>query len=59
MKKGKISPEVITLLDAFREERHAIMYGLEEVEVGKEEAEEAIAAAEKLIQKARELIARG
>ena len=56
-KKGKISSEAIALLDAFREERHAIMYGFEEVEVRKEEAEEAIAAAEKLIQKARELIA--
>jgi len=55
-KKGKISQETITLLDAFREERHAIMYGFEELEVRKEEAEEAIAAAEKFIQKAKELI---
>jgi len=56
-KKGNISQEAITLLDAFREERHAIMYGFEELEVRKEEAEEAIAAAEKFVQRARELIA--
>lgn len=56
-KKGKISREAITLLDAFREERHAIMYGFEELKVRKEEAEEAIDAAEKFIQKAKELIA--
>ena len=55
-KKGKISREAITLLDAFREERHAIMYGFEELEIRREEAEEAIAAAEKFVQKAEELI---
>ena len=55
-KEGKIDPETITLLNAFREERHAIMYGFEEVEVREEEAREAISAAEKFIQRARELV---
>ena len=57
-KKGKINPETITLLDTFREERHAIIYGFEEFETRKEEAEEAIMAAEKFIQKVKELVAR-
>jgi hypothetical protein len=30
-KREKISREAITLLDAFREERHAMMYGFEEL----------------------------
>lgn len=55
-KSGKIEPETITLLNAFREERHAIMYGFEEVKVGEEEAGEAVSAAEKIILKAEELI---
>jgi len=55
-KRGKIDPETITLLNTFREERHAIMYGFEEVEVRDEEAREAISAAEKFIQRARRLI---
>lgn len=57
-KKGKIDREIITLLDAFREERHAIMYGFEEPEVGQEEAGEAVSTAEKFLQKAKELIER-
>ena len=56
-KKGKIDPEMITLLNAFREERHAIMYGFEEVEVGGEEAREAVSTAEKFIRSAEELLA--
>lgn len=55
-KNGKIDPETITLLNAFREERHAIMYGFEEVEVGEGEAGEAVSAADKIIRKAEELI---
>lgn len=57
VKKGKIDSETITLLNAFREERHAIMYGFEEVEVGEDEAGEAVSAAEKFIRKADELLA--
>lgn len=45
-KKGKIDIETITLLNAFREERHSIMYGFEEIEVKEEEAREAVSAAE-------------
>ena len=56
-REGKIDPDMITLLNAFREERHAIMYGFEEVKVRGEEAREAITAAEKFIRKAGELIA--
>ncbi len=56
-KSGKIDPETITLLNAFREERHAIMYGFEEVKVVEEEAREAVSAAEKFIKKAEELVA--
>jgi len=56
-KKGKVDPETITMLNAFREERHAIMYGFEEIEVGKGEAREAVSAAEKFIRKAEELLA--
>lgn len=55
-RKGKIDPGIITLLNAFREERHAIMYGFEEMMVAQEEAEEAISTAEKFIQKAKELL---
>ncbi|MEW6593103.1 MAG: HEPN domain-containing protein [Candidatus Hadarchaeota archaeon] len=54
-KKGKIDIEAITMLNSFREERHTIMYGFEEVEVTTEEAREAIATAEKFLSKAREL----
>ena len=56
VKKGKIDAEANTILNAFREERHAIMYGFEEVEVRSEEAKEAISTAEKFLQKAKELI---
>lgn len=56
-KTGKITPETITLLDAFREERHSIIYGFEEFKTRREEAEEAITAAEKLIQRTKELLA--
>ena len=56
-REGKIDPDTITLLNVFREEMHAIMYGFEEVKVREEEAREAITTAEKFIQKARKLIA--
>jgi len=56
-REGKIDSDTITLLNAFREERHAIMYGFEEVKVREEEAREAITTAEKFIQTARKLIA--
>jgi len=57
-KEGKIDQETISLLHAFREERHAIMYGFEEIRIRDEEAKEAVAAAEKIIENAEELIAR-
>jgi len=56
-KEGKIDTEMITLLNAFREERHAIMYGFEEVKVRREEAREAISAAEKFILKVEGILA--
>lgn len=57
VKKGKIDAETITLLNAFREERHAIVYGFEEVEVRKEEAREAVSTAKKFSRKVEELLA--
>lgn len=56
VRKGKIDPMLITLLNAYREERHAIMYGFEEADVRDEEAEEAISAAEKFLRKVEELM---
>jgi len=56
-REGRIDPDTITLLNAFREERHAILYGFEEVKVRDEEAREAITTAEKFIRKTGRLIA--
>jgi uncharacterized protein (UPF0332 family) len=56
-KRGKLDMEIITLLHSFREERHAIMYGFEEVEVREKEAKEAISTAEKFLRRAGEILA--
>jgi uncharacterized protein (UPF0332 family) len=53
---NKITPEIITLMDSFREQRHNIMYGFEIFEVSEEEVEEAIESASKLIGMAKSLI---
>ena len=55
-KKNKINNEIITVMDAFRVERHDIMYGLEPMEIKKENVSEAIKTAEKLIDIVRSLI---
>ncbi len=56
VKREKLNPKIITFLDSFREERHAIMYGSEEVEIRREEAEEAISVAEEFLGRAKELV---
>ncbi|MFA6049186.1 MAG: HEPN domain-containing protein [Candidatus Micrarchaeia archaeon] len=47
-KTGKLPFELITTMDAFREERHDAMYGFDEPETTKEHAKAALETAEKL-----------
>jgi uncharacterized protein (UPF0332 family) len=58
VKKGKLDPEIIVFLDSFREERHAIMYGFEEVEIRPEAAREAVSIAEEFLRRAKGLVSR-
>lgn len=55
-KKGKIKSEFITLMDAFREERHGILYSLEDIDSGESEANEAVETAKKLLEAVKKLL---
>ncbi len=49
VKNGKIPHGFITLLDAFRNERHMLLYGLDPVRVRRRDLDEALNSAEEFI----------
>lgn len=53
--KGLIEWKLITALDSFREERHAIFYGLE-TKVAEEEALEAISVAKRMLEAVKTIL---
>jgi uncharacterized protein (UPF0332 family) len=56
VKTGKIESEVITMMDAFREERHDVLYSLEGIKVKTSETKMAIETARKLLEAVRNLL---
>lgn len=55
-KIGKIKNEVITMMDAFREERHDILYSLEGMKVKGREAKTAVETARELLEEVRGIL---
>jgi uncharacterized protein (UPF0332 family) len=55
-KTNKISNDIITMMDAFREERHDVLYSLEGVKVKTTETKTALETARKLLQTAKSLV---
>lgn len=55
-KQGKIGPEIITMMDAFREERHDVLYSLEGIRVKTADTKTAIETARKLLETAKTLV---
>ena len=53
---GKIDHEIITLMDAFREERHEVLYSLEGIGVKATETKTALETARKLLGTAKHLV---
>jgi len=53
---GKLSTELITIMDAFREERQDVMYGLEIPELNKDDEKIAIENARKMINEVKKLL---
>ena len=53
---GKLSNELITVMDAFREERQDVMYGLEIPELDKNDEKLAIENARKMIKEVKKLL---
>ena len=54
--KGKLDQELMTMMDAFREERHEIFYSLNRVQISNDDVKEALANAKKLLEKVKENI---
>jgi len=55
-KTGRLSAGTITMMDAFREERHDVLYSLEGIKVKPDETSAAIGNAKKLLEGARKLL---
>lgn len=55
-KTGKMDSGVLTVMDAFREERHDLMYSLEEIKVREDETRIAIENAKKMLENVRKLV---
>lgn len=53
---GKLSNELISVMDAFREERQDVMYGLETPELNKDDENAAIENARKMIKEVKKLL---
>lgn len=56
VKAGKLSTGIVTIMDAFREERHDIMYGLEGIKVKRGEGKAAVENAGKMIEAVKKLL---
>lgn len=55
-KTGKIENGVITMMDAFREERHDVLYSLDEIKVKMTETKTAIETARTLLKASKTLV---
>lgn len=55
-RKGLIPTELVTTMDAFRQERHDAMYGLEETKTTREHCQNAIQTAQKLMDAVQKII---
>ena len=56
-KTGRLQNELITMMDAYRSERHDVMYSLEGVRVKPNDVSAAISTAKKLVEEVKRLLA--
>lgn len=56
VKTNKLGSESVTLMDAFREERHDVLYSLHNLKVKKEEVLEAVETAGKMLKEIKSLL---